>query len=183
MPCLRRCSTAAIHSMPCINHQVFYPQAMGNSLSPPPAHETRQKACERAPEFGSAHRRRCTEFGASAPTRARVFRRTVAALLAQNRKPRACTSPPSLLHALTTLPQIGCAQVQHTLLTRRTGAPANARSPIFRRPRIPHPCAESELAASRNRAPRAPPHPAPPRAAGNGAPPVHLMRLGKSHAS
>ena len=183
MPCLRRCSTAAIHSMPCINHQVFYPQAMGNSLSPPPAHETRQKACERAPEFGSAHRRRCTEFGAPAPTRARVFRsgwprwspRTESPVLAHLR-PHCCT--PSLL-----LPQIGCAQVQHTLLTRRTGAPANARLPRFRRPRIPHPCAESELAASRNRAPRAPPHPAPPRAAGNGAPPVHLMRLGKSHAS
>ena len=101
--------------------------------------------------------------------------RTESPVLAHLR-PHCCT--PSLL-----LPQIGCAQVQHTLLTRRTGAPANARLPRFRRPRIPHPCAESELAASRNRAPRAPPHPAPPRAAGNGAPPVRLMRLGKSHAS
>ena len=85
----------------CINHQVFYPQAMGNSLSPPPAHETRQKACERAPEFGSAHRRRCTEFGAPAPTRARVFRsgwprwspRTESPVLAHLR-PHCCT--PSL---------------------------------------------------------------------------------------
>ena len=74
---------------------------MGNSLSPPPAHETRQKACERAPEFGSAHRRRCTEFGAPAPTRARVFRsgwprwspRTESPVLAHLR-PHCCT--PSL---------------------------------------------------------------------------------------
>ena len=32
----------------------------------------------------------------------------------------------------------------------------------------------AELAASRNRTPRAAPHPARPRAAGNGAPPVRL---------
>ena len=50
----------------------------------------------------------------SAPTRARVFRRTVAALLAQNRKPRACTSPPSLLHALTVAPSNRlCAGATH----------------------------------------------------------------------
>ena len=138
MPCLRRCSTAATHSMPCINHQVFYPQAMGNSLSPPPGHgqlavtSRRKRAKRLVKELPNPVAR----IGADAPSW--VHRRRCALVFSDARWPRCSprTESPVLAHLRTPsllLPQIGCAQVQHTLLTRRTGAPANARLPRFRR--------------------------------------------------
>ena len=129
-------------------------------------------------------------IGADAPSS--VHRRRRALVFSDARWPRCSprTESPVLAHlrphcctpSLRSLKSV--VRRCNTRCSRGGRAPLQMRAcPDFGATRIPHPCAESELAASRNRAPRAPPHPAPPRAAGNGAPPVHLMRLGKSHAS
>ena len=173
MPCLRRCSTAAIHSMPCIDHQVFCTQAMGNSPSPPPAQETRQKACvKELPAPNSVAR-----IGADAPSS--VHRRRCA-LVFPTHSDRAARPEPKA-PCLHNSARPHCCSLKSVVrrcnkrCSRGKRAPVQMRAcPDFGATRISHPCAESELAASRNRAPRAAPHPAPPRAAANGAPPVRL---------